>query len=327
MRENNFDLMRLIAALMVIYSHSYALNGLREPLLKSTFGQFTLGYLGVLIFFTISGFLIFDSCLRRKDLTLFARARILRILPALIALILICTFIIGPITTTLPIHEYFKDKMTMEFLFNLFPNSFTYFLPEIFSTNLSPAIVPHLWSVKFEIVCYIWVMIFNVFGVLQKRKFLVFLLILASIYILYSLVRYAGDHQYSRYCAVAFLSSGTFRLYWDQVPRNFMFALISLLGLFATNYLKILALGWILFGVYIVLFLATNMRIKTWKIMGFGDISYGLYLWGFVIQQCVVFYFGGKMDPLLNFIVSLSITVPIAYFSWKLIEEPALKYK
>ena len=54
-RDNNFDLLRLLAAWAVLVSHSFALLGRPEPLHQ--FGT-TLGNVGVLIFFAVSGLLI-----------------------------------------------------------------------------------------------------------------------------------------------------------------------------------------------------------------------------------------------------------------------------
>lgn len=324
MRNNNFDMIRLIAATMVVFSHSYGINGLKEPLLDITYGQFTLGYLGVLIFFSVSGFLIFDSYLRRKDLMLFCRARILRIIPALVVLILSCTFLIGPLVTELSLKEYFKDKMTMDFLFNMFPNEFMYYLPEVF---YGQPVIPHLWSIKYEIICYIWVVIFVIFNIIERKKFLVAILCFAMIYILYSAIKFKAVGQLERYAIVAFLSSGIFRLYWEKIPQSLYLVIISFLGLALSNYFKVLILGWIIFGIYIILYFAYYKKLETWKITRFGDISYGIYLWGMVLQQCIIVWIGEWINPHIHFAISMIVTVPVAYISWKLIEEPALKFK
>ena len=59
-RQNNFDLVRVLAALFVLISHQHALNGLPEPTFLNVH---TIGGLGVLIFFSISGFLVAQSCM------------------------------------------------------------------------------------------------------------------------------------------------------------------------------------------------------------------------------------------------------------------------
>lgn len=53
------------------------------------------------------------------------------------------------------------------------------------------------------------------------------------------------------------------------------------------------------------------------------DISYGVYIYGFVIQQLVVYFWPGE-DYLFNTVVSVLIVYPIAFASCKLIEEPCI---
>lgn len=76
---------------------------------------------------------------------------------------------------------------------------------------------------------------------------------------------------------------------------------------------------------YIVLGIAFN-RIKI--ISGIGkkaDISYGLYIYHYQVQQTLVNFFG--FEPLTLFVATLCITVPLAWLSWYLIESPALGFK
>ena len=89
MHNNNFNLIRMIAALMVLYSHSYALIGIREP----TLFDIVIGTLAIHSFFFISGYLITQSLLKNNIFDYFIR-RFLRIYPGLIAmlLIIICLF-------------------------------------------------------------------------------------------------------------------------------------------------------------------------------------------------------------------------------------------
>src|SRR6185312_8540842 len=94
-RRNNFDVLRLAGALMVLVSHCYALTGRVEPLATLT-GQ-TLGDLGVTVFFAISGFLIAKSWVDDPALVRFVIKRGLRLLPALIVAVILTALIVGPI--------------------------------------------------------------------------------------------------------------------------------------------------------------------------------------------------------------------------------------
>ena len=83
-RDNNFNLVRLLAAGCVLLSHSWPLSGTPgEPFER--FANFSLGHFGVDIFFVVSGFLVTGSLFARGTLRSFVRARSLRIFPALTA--------------------------------------------------------------------------------------------------------------------------------------------------------------------------------------------------------------------------------------------------
>jgi peptidoglycan/LPS O-acetylase OafA/YrhL len=99
-RDNNFNLVRLMAAGLVLVSHSWPLTGTPgEPLEK--IADFSLGHLGVDIFFVVSGFLVTGSLLDRP-MGSFLRARALRIFPALAANSFGTALVIGPLVTALP---------------------------------------------------------------------------------------------------------------------------------------------------------------------------------------------------------------------------------
>ena len=105
---NAFDFIRVVAALAVLYSHSFPLFGLPEP---SHAGQ-TLGSLAVAIFFAVSGFLVCQSWLRDPDVYRFTLRRALRIMPGLIVAVAFTAFVAGALDTRLPLSEYFTARGT-----------------------------------------------------------------------------------------------------------------------------------------------------------------------------------------------------------------------
>lgn len=113
-RDNCFDLLRTLAAFAVLFSHSFALSGLPEPLIGY---KSTLGNLAVWVFFAISGYLITKSCLASATLRLFTIKRLLRIMPALIVLLVASVFVAGPLLTQFTMGEYFADIHTWTYLF------------------------------------------------------------------------------------------------------------------------------------------------------------------------------------------------------------------
>ena len=118
-RQNNFDLLRLLAALSVILSHSFLLaenSQDHDPLMIVTGGQAILGLAGVFVFFTVSGYLVSQSFATTRPPIVFLAKRALRIFPGLIACLVVCTFAIGPLITKLPLAEYLSRPETYLFL-------------------------------------------------------------------------------------------------------------------------------------------------------------------------------------------------------------------
>ena len=99
-RDNNFNLLRFLAASLVLFGHSYALS-------KSNIAQeWLFGHVAVDIFFIISGYLVTASLFTRKSLWIFTKNRFLRIVPGLFVAMLFNVFIIGVLYTDIPIGEY-----------------------------------------------------------------------------------------------------------------------------------------------------------------------------------------------------------------------------
>ena len=80
------------------------------------------------------------------------------------------------------------------------------------------------------------------------------------------------------------------------------------------------------FGSYLTIWLALNRRLPPVPAARFGDLSYGLYIYGNPIQQALI-SITGPIDPLLFFLPSLAVTAIPAWISWFYIEKPALRLK
>lgn len=97
MRNNNFDILHLLCALLVIVSHSYAMVGLHdnEPLLRMTHLMIASD-IGLCGFFTISGYFILTSLMTSKNILSYLGKRCLRIFPALavclVGVVAACSF-------------------------------------------------------------------------------------------------------------------------------------------------------------------------------------------------------------------------------------------
>ena len=149
--KNSLDLLRLVAATLVLYSHQHVLTGLAEP---SFFGWNTFGGAGVTIFFFLSGLLVWSSWERDPDARRFFMRRSLRIFPALWVVVLASVFLLGPALSSLSVPEYFSASATWRYLSTAILVVHN-FLPGVFIDNPYPlAVNGSLWTLPVEFLCY-----------------------------------------------------------------------------------------------------------------------------------------------------------------------------
>lgn len=323
--KNNLDFIRLIGATLVLVSHAFPLSGHNssEPFVRITNGQMSFGSLGVLIFFSISGFLITKSYVQRDRLFIFLKARFLRIVPPLIPVVLITIFVLGPLVTSLELKEYFSETETLKYFKNIFPWKVQFTLPGVFESNPNQSPNGSLWTLPFEIKCYLGVAILGVCGLLKRLWFWPFAFFIGS-YFMWFWVSKGDDGKIAQ---MAFVSGAIYYAVWDYIPKAKILAIGCFMMLLLASQFGFLIYGWYLFGTYLVMYLAYCESIKLWRLTKFGDISYGVYIYAFPIQQGIVYLHGGEMSPAQNILYALPLTYLFAYFSWHFIEKKALQLK
>lgn len=314
-RENNFDFIRFLAAVLVIHGHAFLLNTSEEYLDFATIAVYT--------FFAISGFLITKSYTQSNNPIYYFKSRVLRIFPALIIVVTLTTFILGPLVSRLTFLEYFSNIQTYDYLKSMLLFDIQYDLPGVFETNgQSTAVNGSLWTLWFEFVFYILVMILGYFKLLNKKVILT-LFILSSVHYFLSIPY--GDYYNKVFKAfVAGMMMYSFRNY---IPLNGLLAFISFVILISTKILHLPVDLFYIFGTYLVFYLSFVPRVGLSSFGKYGDFSYGIYIYAFPIQQTIIMLFDGKMNPYLNILITIPITLFFAVLSWKLIEKPALKMK
>jgi len=318
-RANNLDLIRFMAATAVLFSHAYAIgDGSVEPLMTATRGQMKLGSFAVSVFFVMSGFLVTWSYKRHRNWAYYFASRALRIFPALFVVVLITVFVLGPLLTDLPVIRYFEKAETYTYLRMLFLD-LRLRLPGVFIDNAFQVTVNgSLWTLQYEFVCYLVVGLLGVSRLLRRGP--VTLLVLASL-----LLIPAGDAHLFLFQHFAF--GMAVYLYRDYIPIRPDLALLAVIGLVLGARAGSFALAAIFCGGYLVLYLAFAPQLRFHDFGRHGDFSYGLYIWGFLIQQILTHIWGGSMPPMLNFALALPITLGFAALSWHLIEKRALGLK
>lgn len=323
-RKNNLDIIRFIAASLVLLSHSFPLtlgNNATEPFAVFSKGQMTFGELAVSIFFVISGFLITQSFDRSKDPIYYFKARMLRIFPGLIFCVLLSVFILGPILTDLSLFDYFKNRETYDYFKTITLYWLQFDLPGVFLTNVWPgAVNGSLWTLWFEFFFYIVVAILGVTRLLNKRVVLFSFILCTGIYFLGRGGFYTDLYRY-------FSAGMVFYLYRKQIRQNGWLAILSFIILAFTVKFGYFDYTMPIFGTYLIFYLGFETRLKLHNFGKYGDFSYGIYIYAFPIQQIMVHLFNNQLTPLENFALSFPFTLMFAVGSWYLIEKRALKYK
>ena len=329
---NGFDILRLVAAIMVLFGHAYPLTGNASP---GFFGN-SIQTIGVKIFFIISGYLITKSWLSDPHPGSFLKKRFLRIYPGFAANIIIVSVILAPCLTTLSIGEYFGSPGLQTYFRNLlfFP---IYNLPGVFADNVYPtAVNGSLWSLPVEILMYLLAPILIQRGTGGSRM----IFFLATIVMIFTSIWYVRMHA----------STTPLVIYGTGIPSALEVSIYFLIGALYTFINKELltskctGIVLIVFFAYaineyvlgeVILLLILPYCVLSFglsnfplahRIMGRVDLSYGIYLYGFPIQQVLMSRFG-KMSALENFWYSLPVTALFALGSWFLIEQPALRAK
>ncbi|HEX5121809.1 MAG TPA: acyltransferase [Rhodanobacteraceae bacterium] len=330
-RDNVLQL-RMLAAVMVIFGHSYVVlgptTGAREPL-HYLFPGFVTHVTGVSFFFTISGLLITLSWLRRPQLGRFLRARFLRIWPALAVCVPLTAFVLGPLVTTLPLHAYFVDGdaygTPLGFALHQAVLVQRPFLPGVFEQNpVARYVNGSLWTLPVEATMYLGV---AALGVLRCFRFpwLTSIGIVGVFAYLVVLPAYVGGPSpWLGYVQAGFFGAGCIAcLLRRYVPVSSGLMLLFLVAAIATrNMSHLMPFTWLTIG-YFVLWFCYVPRIP--RIPRDIDLSYGTYLWAFPVQQVLVM--SGIGEPLRLFAIATPIVLAIAALSWFLVEKPALRLK
>jgi len=327
-RDNNFNLIRMIAASSVLISHAFPLAlgaGTIEPL--EPYIDRSLGSVAVVIFFAISGFLIARSFDRRKDVAEWLAARFMRLWPGLTVVLALTLFVLGPIVTQLPLAAYFEHWETLTYaLRNLTLASLQYGLPGVFEGNpYGPPINGSLWTLFHEVVCYAGVLVAGAIGLLRARRlFTLLFAVYLAIYCLYDLIeslhpKIDAFHDLS----YPFVVGCLFYVWRDRIRLNYGvcagFALVAWAA-HGTPVFDALFVAWLCYATFVVAYLpAGGMRGYN----RLGDYSYGMYVYAFPVQQATM-HFAGDIGPYANMAIAFPITLAFAIASWTLVEKPGL---
>ncbi len=335
--RNNFDFLRILFASFVIISHSY---NLLNPIIKDPFskliGHTSLSTLGVFGFFVLSGYLIAQSQQNSISVAGFLKKRFLRIMPGLIVAVSLVVFVMGTLLTLLPAGDYLSAAKVYSYFFKtiLFLPTDN-LLPGVFESNPLPYINGSLWTLRYEVLCYLSICSFFFFRKQQRQYAIIIFCLLFTLRTLHLQGLIVADPHidghlgnllnlsYSFYAGVLLKTFET-----GVLKHKKMILLGSIVLLLTSKALPITVEQSLFLAVFPFFVVSAGLSyLKALQIpLKIGDISYGTYIYAFPIQQALIS--AGVRDPYLLVVISLLFSWSAGFLSFHFIERKfLLRYK
>ena len=330
-----FDFLRIFLATCVLVSHSVLVTGNgRDTIYAADLMFYQLRYLIMPCFFALSGFLVAGSIFRVRNVGKFITLRALRIYPALVVEIVLSVFVLGLWISTSPIVEYITDKKSILYLFNISGLFIHYELPGVFDQNPYKHIVNgSLWTVPSEMKCYASLAILMATNFVYRTRWLVALFAIASGAIFVMNMDGLGlsstfTSNNANLLVVYFYAGVLCFIFRHSIRVSIPLIVVSVLyGVVAVLWEPaLLVLGGPLAAAYTTCCFGF-MNIRLPALLRSGDYSYGIYLYGFPIQQTIVWLTHDRWTWWENFGVSWCVSLAFAAFSWHLIEKRCLLFR
>lgn len=330
-RCNALNAMRLALATEVIVFHSIPLTG---HVLQSESAFRLLFSVGVDGFFALSGFLITASWLRNPRVRDYLRARALRILPAYYVCLVATAFIAAPLSLLI------QGESPLRLLMSSAPVE--YVLKNIGLIQLQAGIdgtprgVPFagiwngsLWSLVFEAACYVAVAVLGVLGLAHRRwtSPVIFALATIGAIMLPPLVftEVWTIPQLAVRAAIMFAAGAMLYQWQDKIPARWSLVALSVAVVLVSGLLP----DYRVVGAFPLAYavVVAGVLIKHRRMVLRTDLSYGVYVYAFPIQQLLSVAGLYHLHPLPFFVVSMAAVLPVAALSWFVVEKRALAWK
>jgi peptidoglycan/LPS O-acetylase OafA/YrhL len=335
-RNNGIGFLRFFFAAVVIWSHGATIGGYAslEPLARLIHGAATAGSLAVGAFFVLSGFLITRSYECVGSPGRFVWHRFLRIFPGFWLCLLVTAFLLAPAA-------FFHQHATLRGYFDGSDSPWSYVGRNFFlqiNQQVIGTILTHspstsflnasLWTLTYEFLCYLIVAIIGFAGVLKGRPVYV-AVAAAALYTVYTIAIFRGAGAILiTWVLVLFIYffAGSFAyLFRDRLPMSPWIAMASvgMLTWSAPMYAYAAIIPPCL--AYLVLFAAMKLPIRSFD--KHVDLSYGIYIYAYPVQQVLIIYGLHRLGFPLYVAVTLAIVLGLAAASWFAVEQPALSLK
>jgi peptidoglycan/LPS O-acetylase OafA/YrhL len=278
------------------------------------------------MFFALSGFLV-SASLERTRLHQFLTLRALRIVPALAVVVVLCALVLGPVFTTLPLTAYFMSPQFGAFFLNIVALVHVT-LPGLFEHNPDPGfIASQLWTIPFEFECYVALAILSLLNLLRDRRAFARIIVLSALAatvcaLLVSPVS-PFNHVPGPVLVLCFLAAVSLYLYRDAIPCTPRLAVVSAIAAAVT--LEMPNASYL--AAFPVAYLTIWLGLRNPPGIPFGDLSYGVYLIHFPIEQTIMHVVPGANSWQRLTLLTLPPTFVCAWLSWNLVERQILSRK
>lgn len=324
-----FDGLRLLAAVSVLFSHAFLIaegTEAREPLYALLGRANIVGLYGVFVFFIISGFLLTRSLTERPDLVQFSINRFLRIVPGFVFCVAATSVVIGPLVTPLDLRAYFAQPEVYQYIgSSLMCLCDSWENPFLFAADPKLVGVKNgsLWSLSYEVLSYVFLLWL---WALLGRPVLVAAAIGAvavATVLSPSVNRVVPGVAYT----LPYFAAGVLmQVVHARFGTTKLGALASAGVLLASAFVGLQHYAFAAFGAYLVVFLAERPNAGSRFARRYGDLSYGLYLFGWPVEQLTQ-QVTGLRDGWQLFAASLPLVFACAAVSWWAVERPFLRLK
>jgi peptidoglycan/LPS O-acetylase OafA/YrhL len=329
-RANNFGVVRLILAALVIVSHSPELldgNRSRE-IATSIWHTLSFGEIGVDGFFVVSGYLITQSFVNSADTWSYFRKRLLRIYPAFVVASAVCIFVVAPLGGGAPPPLISSVVRVLALQPPL--------IDGVFAGLPYPVVNGAMWSIAIEFRCYLLVLVLGSFGLLRWRAAIlatgIGFLLLTGFRLVPPLFVPGDDLGILGFLPLdirmvgAFMIGMSFYLYRERLPLTSAAAMASVLTCMLLMFIAPLAeLALCTLGGYALFWFILKGPVLA--VARRTDISYGLYLYAWPVGSLLIWYLGRDLSPWLLAVLTILIAGMLGAASWFLVEQPALRLK
>lgn len=336
-KRNSFGFIRFAAALLVVFSHSYSIGNFgTEPLSRVSGGQADFGSLAVAIFFIVSGFLIARSFLTTRGTGRYLWRRALRILPGYWACLLVTAFGFG-------LGAWLLDHGSVSGFLSSHPSPWEYVHNNLFvainrwdaagafATNPHHGINGSLWTLIYEVRAYLLLAVLGTLGLLRRRPIVVIGLV-TFMWVLFVTHRTLAasfalpfyDPFFLRFTIFFLLGAITYILR-DHIPFDGRLAVCCAIALVAGSLTHTYRTIEFIPLTYLCLWAAIALPFVKFNVR--TDLSYGMYIYAWPIQQSLTRLGVNRATLVPYFAAAVCATLGMAWASWRFVERPALQFK